>query len=367
MTSPSPIDLSTLSACKSWLNITNTSSDSQIQRCLTAWSTEFLRMTGRGPRDWQTATSSPFNQPTAYSEIYDGNGNNRLFLRNFPISAVASLTIFGSAIPAQTPPGSGSTGYAIDNQGRSIVIVNSSIGSTGFTLYSGGPGFPRLTGGGGFPNGVQNVAVSYTAGFSAQTVSGALSTIPAAWAATTAYAAGALISDGTYLQQAIASGTSGATAPSWASQAIGTTQDGTTGLLWQNTGIAVAPYTVLIESDTAVLTDGGVKYFSSGTALTKVLIAPTVGQYYLIAPGVYLFAAADAGQQVQISYTAAGTPADIVQATVEAVGLNFKRKDWIGIQSMTMKDVGQTSYTQFSMTKSVRDVVRAYTRSSWAN
>src|SRR5690348_11499821 len=119
MPNPSPLDLATLQACKDWIGILNSASDSKIQRCLTAWSINFLRMTGRGPRNNQIPATSPFNQPTTYSEIYDGNGNNELFLRNYPINSVSSLTIFGSAIPAQSQPGSGATGYAIDDQARS--------------------------------------------------------------------------------------------------------------------------------------------------------------------------------------------------------------------------------------------------------
>ena len=368
MPNPSPIDLATLQACKDWIGTTNSSADSKIQRCLTAWSITFLRETGRGPKDWQNATSSPFNQPTPYSEIYNGNGNNQLFLRNFPINSVSSLKIFGSAIPAQTPPGSGSTGYAIDGAGRSIVIVNSAIGSSGFSLYSGGPGFPRLSGGGGFPNGTQNVAVDYIAGFQIQSIISALYTITEPWEAATAYAAGDIISDGVYLQQALSSGTSGALKPSFSSQANGTTPDGDQpGLIWNNLGEQVAPLSIQLQSDTAILSDGGVQFFIGGTALTKVTGSPNAGEYNLLALGLYLFNATDAGKQVQISFTAAGTPADIVEATCEAVSLNYKRRDWVGVSSLSMKDVGQTTYTQFKMSDNVRGVVRNYTRSSWAS
>lgn len=362
---PSPIDLATLQACKDWIGITNTAGDSNIQRCLTAFSLEFLRMTGRGPRNWQTATASPFNQPVVYSEVYDGNGSDHLFLRNFPITAIGSLTAYGSALQPQTSPGG--SGYAIDNQGRSIVLVQNYVAfGPRFALYSGGPGFPLSSAYGGFPCGPQIIGVTYTAGFAVQSVANALYTVIPAWQAAHAYAAGVIISDGTFIEQAIASGTSGAVAPPWAGQQNGTTPDGTGNLVWQNSGIQAAPYTVVVQSDTVVLTDGGVKYFSSGIPLTQVFTSPAAGQYYLVAPGSYLFNAADAGVQVQISYTAAGTPADIVQATLEAVSLNYKRRDWEGISSLSMKDVGQTTYTQFAMSKSVKDVVMTYKRASMA-
>jgi hypothetical protein len=87
---PSPMDLASLSAVKSWLNITGTAQDQNLQACLTAASIYFLRATGRGPRNWQNVTQSPFNQSVPYSEVYDGISGVKLFLRNFPINSVSS-------------------------------------------------------------------------------------------------------------------------------------------------------------------------------------------------------------------------------------------------------------------------------------
>lgn len=366
MSTPSPLDLTTLQAVKDWINANNTgfAPDSAIQRCITAWSINFLRLTGRGPRNWQNATQSPFNQPVAYTETYDGNGNNRLFLKNFPINSVSSLTAFGSALTPQSTPGG--SGWAIDDQARSLVLIQNSIGGTGFSLFAGGPGFPVAPGRGGFPLGTQNIGVSYVAGFSTISVTGALYTVAEAWEASTNYSTGDLVSDGVYLQRAISSGESGTAAPSWANQANGNTVDGSgaSQFTWINTGVLAQPNTVQVSSDVAILADNGVSLFSGGTQLTKVNTSPSAGQYFLVAPGLYLFNSAQAGAQVLISYTAAGTPTDIVQAAVEAVGLNYQRKQWIGISSESMKDVGQTTYTQFSMSKSVLDVVRNYTRTS---
>lgn len=109
------------------------------------------------------------------------------------------------------------------------------------------------------------------------------------------------------------------------------------------------------------LSDGGVKYFSDGTSLTPSSIAPTVGRYYLASPGVYLFNAADVNKQLLLSYTAAGTPADIILAVNQMVALNFKRRNWVGQRSVAMKDVGSTSYTM-DLDQSIKDVIRNYKR-----
>jgi hypothetical protein len=49
--------------------------------------------------------------------------------------------------------------------------------------------------------------------------------------------------------------------------------------------------------------DLGVVNVNTGVQLTPVASAPTTGQYAVSSTGVYLFAAADAGQDVAISYS----------------------------------------------------------------
>jgi hypothetical protein len=63
------------------------------------------------------------------------------------------------------------------------------------------------------------------------------------------------------------------------------------------------PYTITVDNSTNYLTDQGVTYSPSGTALTKIGSGtPTVGQYKQ-SGAVYTFAAADAGAAIIISYT----------------------------------------------------------------
>jgi hypothetical protein len=63
-----------------------------------------------------------------------------------------------------------------------------------------------------------------------------------------------------------------------------------------------APYQVTATNGATLVTDLGVTYAATGLALTKVVSAPTVGQYTVSNVGLYGFAAADAGAAVLLAY-----------------------------------------------------------------
>lgn len=368
---PSPMDLASLSAVKNWLNITSSTNDANLQACLTAASIFFLRMTGRGPRNWQNVTQTPFNQSVAYTEVYDGIIGDKLFLRNFPINSVASLSVGSMAI--QPSAGVGLPGFVIDDQGRAIVMRNGGGGMSPQTFsYVGrfGNGYTAGSGTGAaysfapFGSGPQSIQVGYSAGFNSQEIIGDLQTIVAGWLPNTAYATNAIVSDGTYLQMAQNSGTSGALAPPWSPLISNHTTDNT--ITWINTGVLGGVNTVTITPEVVILQDDGVAYFSNGDPLTPVNTVPAAGQYYIVSQGLYLFNASDAGKEVLLSYTLAGTPADIILAVIQLVSLNYKRRDWIGLRSVAMKDVGSTSYT-LQMDPAIKDVISLYTRTSFSS
>lgn len=370
---PSPMDLASLSAVKNWLGITSSANDPNLQACLTAASIFFLRMTGRGPRDWQNTTASPFNQSVAYTEVYDGVTGQKLFLRNFPINSVSSLAIGATAI--QPSSGVGMPGYVIDDQGRALAMRAGGGGMSPQTFsYVGRYGNGYTAGAGAahsfapFGSGPQSIQVSYSAGFNEMEVVGDLQTVIGGWTANTDIAANTIISDGFFIQIAQNSGTTGAVAPPWSSLNGGTTLDGVgaTQITWINTGVSTLPYTVTVQADVVILQDNGVAYFSDGTPLARVNVLPAEGQYYIMSTGVYLFNAADAGKSVLLSYTLAGTPADIVLAVIQLVSLNYKRRDWIGQRSVAMKDVGSTSYT-LAMDPGIKEVISLYTRTSFSS
>lgn len=161
---PNAIDLTTLAAVKAWLSLTSTTDDQVVQDCITAASLYWLHATGLGPQDLTNPTASPLNSVVPYSEVYDGSGSNRLFLRNRPIVAVSSLSI--GAIAIQASSGVNVPGYVIDGTRKSISLRG------GFGPPVSGQllrvGFANLRGNDrGFGNDVQGVAVAYTAGYSA--------------------------------------------------------------------------------------------------------------------------------------------------------------------------------------------------------
>jgi hypothetical protein len=161
-----PIDLTTVANVQSWIQETGT--DQNVQDCITAASAYWLWVLGLAPQnDSNEITESPLNSVvTGISETYDGSGSARQFLRIRPITAVASLTIDGVAIPAST--GVTVPGYVVDGSGKSISI-RSGFGGPG-------PGGGALTVGFAylrnrqrsswfFSEGIQNVQVVYSAGY----------------------------------------------------------------------------------------------------------------------------------------------------------------------------------------------------------
>ena len=160
----SAIDLTNLEDVKSWLTIgqDNTSDDGVIQDCITALSVYVLRATGRGPMNGSIPTVSPFVQPVAYDEWYDGSGTERQKLRNWPATAVASLTINGVAVQQSTS--FNSPGWLIDGDGKFLVLRGGAYPNVTRGNWSGswGRGSNLSC---GFTAGTQNVEIVYTAGF----------------------------------------------------------------------------------------------------------------------------------------------------------------------------------------------------------
>lgn len=96
-----------------------------------------------------TSTCSVDNFNSAsYTEDYSGNDSHRLYLRNWPISAVASLTVNGVAISPSTAWNQ--AGFVFDR--------------TGILLRGATRTFPGIPPG-RFPRGIKNITVVYTAGF----------------------------------------------------------------------------------------------------------------------------------------------------------------------------------------------------------
>jgi len=123
-------DLTTVANLKQWLNISTTTDDALLARLVTACSTAIQNYLNR-----QFASAS-------YTDNIDGEATNAIILGNYPVTAVASLTIDGIAIPSST--GTGVPGFVWDMYGVQLV-----------------PGLYQFTRGNG------NITVSYTAGYAA--------------------------------------------------------------------------------------------------------------------------------------------------------------------------------------------------------
>lgn len=132
-------DLCTLQNVKEWLNQTTTTDDAMLARMIASQSQNALNYMNR------SAILS-----AAYTEKYSGVGMPSIMLRQWPVTAVAAVSINGIAIAAQTAPPWG-VGYF-------------------FAPYTGpGVGGPCLLGVSGsvFARGLNNIQVTYTAGYAA--------------------------------------------------------------------------------------------------------------------------------------------------------------------------------------------------------
>jgi hypothetical protein len=164
-TAGSTVDLTTVDNIKNWIPglAQSTGDDAKIQSIITAWGFEFLRRTGLGDMsgDFQ---QSPFTAVCSWSEVYDGSDTNRLFLRNRPVVSVSSLQVNG--IPIAASPAWPTQGYVIDGSRRSISMRGGIFGwpNMMYSSWQAGP-YHAFAGAKGFPRGLQNVSITYAAGY----------------------------------------------------------------------------------------------------------------------------------------------------------------------------------------------------------
>jgi hypothetical protein len=122
-------DLTDLDTVKAWLGVTTTTYDAQLGGLITAVSSFVANYLGR-----QLLSAS-------YVETYRGNGQSVMLLRNFPITAVASVAFAGRTVTTAADPVALTSGLLFDD--RTLQLV-----------------------GGRFPIALP-VVVSYTAGYAA--------------------------------------------------------------------------------------------------------------------------------------------------------------------------------------------------------
>ena len=119
-------DLTTLPNVKAWLQVNGTSDDALLTRLITATSDYITQWLNR------QLLSGPV------TDVRNGDGGRRMFLSEYPVTAVSSVTVGAISIPAST--GYGSAGYLFDDRGVTL---------TGYR----------------FDRDIKNVTINYTAGY----------------------------------------------------------------------------------------------------------------------------------------------------------------------------------------------------------
>lgn len=145
---PNDIDLTTLDAVKVWAGVNNALSDDVIQAVITAFSQYVIDYTG----------VQSFTSISEYVDILDGNGSDRIFVRNRPIREIQQVLVDG--VNRQVSAGYNQAGCFIDQSGNSISIRVG--GGSNPTLTNTYPGRgSNLV----FSTGRGNVLIKYLAGF----------------------------------------------------------------------------------------------------------------------------------------------------------------------------------------------------------
>jgi hypothetical protein len=172
--SPNSIDLTWLNAVKrraqAGLNndpyrIDPIADDDEIQAAITGFSKHLLNYTGQ---------ASLNSVVTVIDEVYDGNGNQRMPTRSWPIKALRSVSANGAPIPVSTGPTV--WGAYVDAGGHSIALRGGQGNFTTFP-YPNYSTYGGTTKGPAFPRGVGNILLSLDVGYDPQTVTNEIDTI----------------------------------------------------------------------------------------------------------------------------------------------------------------------------------------------
>jgi hypothetical protein len=279
---PSPYDLCTVPVLRRWLGQQSSDNDPLLAQLITAASAQIYSYLQR-----------KLLIAHSVSLLLDGNGKHRMLLPEWPVLAVNSLSIDNVAVAPS--PGFPAAGYQVDAWDGTPPGAMASI-----RIIAGSGIWP-----GTFSRGLQNVAVSFTAGY---VVTKEPQTVPAA-----ADPPGTL---------------SVAVAEPWGPWAA----------------------------------DSGVVYASSGVALTKVSTAPGPGQYQLDAgvPGQYLFNAADENAAILISYSY--IPAAISHCCMEIAAERSVYKSHVGERASTTGGVRTTTFAAEPLSPHVKAMLDPYRR-----
>jgi hypothetical protein len=316
---PSPFDLVSLNDYKIYTGITSTADDAAAAQMITAMSRAVLTVLNRRAL-----------VPTRFTETRNGYGESAIFLDNWPVTSVASVVINGRAVPAALAWSAGMAaphGYLLDVPDLQP------------------PGKPQMVTlmGYCYHRGRQNIIINYTAGYQiseeAQTVPGDPYQLTASTSFAQPYGAWAVDLGVTYASSGV-----------WINAGI-----------WSFSGISP---TTGLPFQVGQSYPAGTAY-PAGTPLATVPMAltPTQGQYSVtplisVTPGVYTFAAVDAGTDVLTSY--GFIPADLAIAVMDWVSDRMAYSQRVGIQSKSLGGQETVSYLVKSMPDFVRISLQQY-------
>ena len=265
---PAPTDLVTVADLKRWLQITSSDDDDVLAGLVTATSRAVASLLAR-----------PTLLPSQGTDVFDGAGQAAVMLRRWPVTNVASCTIgavaFGPAIA-----GAEAAGFLLD-------VADPAPPGRMQRLALRGARFGR---------GLQNVAVTYTAGYG---IFGEAATVP-----------------------------------------------------------SVSPFTVTAGAPYgAFASDMGVSY-AAGGPMTSIGAGVLAAGQYGVTGGVYTFAAADAGAQVSLGY--GYVPADLARASLEWAADRYSYRGRIGQASRSLGGQETTSFIVRDMPASVATLLQPY-------
>lgn len=139
------IELTTLEQVKAQLGPVTGDQEALLQVLITSISRHILTRTGR----------QALNGVAAFTDVLDGSGSDKQFVREYPIQTVTSVTVFGQTVP---PSADGFTAGWVHDPYAIILQPGTTIGG----IISAATYLQPM---GRFPKGRRNVSVTYTAGY----------------------------------------------------------------------------------------------------------------------------------------------------------------------------------------------------------
>jgi hypothetical protein len=273
----------------------------QIQPAQTNDDAQLADFVTGASQEFLTQTSLTYLAQTTFTERRNGTGTALITTKNRPLISITSLVV--SNLPVNPSPDGVEAGFYFEPGGTAIYLVGGyTVGNIAFRAL-GFQGYP-----GRFVKGYGNVLITGTAGY--PNLPASLSAIVPA---------------------------------------------------------AVPPSAVIYYFNPAfsrMVVSAGVTILNQNTNTPFVLVTgtPVTGEYVLNPDGTIVFAAADTGLPVLITFTQIGIPADVQKCVYEMVGWVYKQRDRIGKSSVRFADNLSESFKTTPFSDMSKLTIQRYTR-----